>query len=235
MRRLAGAHELLDGQLDRRTLQANLRDLARVNRWLGGAELSWRALRPLLRGHDASRPARLLDLGTGIADIPLGLIGRARRAGLGLEILATDVRPEIVDAAAARAAASGASSVKVALAPADRIDQPDGSFDVVHASLVLHHLDQPAATALLREMARVASMAVIVNDLDRRLIWWVGAWLLAHLATRNRYTRQDAPLSVRRAYRSAEVAQMAETVGLREVKRYAATPAYRYAIVFEHE
>jgi len=84
-------------------------------------------------------------------------------------------------------------------------------------------------------MARVAGRAVIVSDLDRAWRWWAGAWLLSHLATRNRYTRNDAPLSVRRAYRPAEVARMAETVGLRVVNRYRARPAYRYAIVFERD
>ena len=28
---------------------------------------------------------------------------------------------------------------------------------------------------------------------------WLGAWLIGHLLTGNRYTRHDAPLSVRRA------------------------------------
>ena len=42
---------------------------------------------------------------------------------------------------------------------------------------------------------------MIVNDLDRGWLWWAGAWLMSHLLTSNRYTRHDAALSVRRAYR----------------------------------
>ena len=45
MDRLADAVELLDGPLDdQATLAGNLRDLARVNRWLGGASLSGPAI-----------------------------------------------------------------------------------------------------------------------------------------------------------------------------------------------
>ena len=54
---------------------------------------------------------------------------------------------------------------------------------------------------LLREMARVARLGVVVNDLDRTRLGWIGAWLIGHLLTGNRYTRYDAPLSVLRAYR----------------------------------
>ena len=48
--RLSGARELIDGPLDERMLAGNLRDLERVNWWLGGVDLSWRALEPYL--HD---------------------------------------------------------------------------------------------------------------------------------------------------------------------------------------
>ena len=77
---------------------------------------------------------------------------------------------------------------------------PDGSFDIVHSSMVLHHLEPEEAVVFLREMARVARRGVIVNDLVRSRLGWLGAWLISHLLTRSRYTRHDAPLSVRRAY-----------------------------------
>lgn len=243
VRRVSGAVELLDGDLDPATLRGNLRDLARVNRWLGGVDLSWRALRPVLPKDEA---ASLLDVGTGAADIPLALLERARRSGLGLRVVATDVRSEIValarDAADAADAANtaevvapGRRSVEIKLGSADRIDEDDASFDFVHASLVLHHLEPGPAVSLLREMGRVARRAVIINDLDRGPHWWLGAWLLAHLATTNRYTRHDAPLSVRRAYRPSEVAAMGAQAGLNETHRCRSTPAYRYVIVLARD
>ena len=73
-------------------------------------------------------------------------------------------------------------------------------------------------STLFREMARVARLGVVVNDLDRRRLGWVGAWLIGHLLTRNRYTRHDAPLSVRRAYRPDEMAAMLRDAGLTPVR-----------------
>ena len=76
VRRLAGTLELLDGPLDDRVaLQGNLRDLRRVNRWLGGATISRQAVELLLTG-DRS-PASLLDVGTGAIDIPLVILDAA--------------------------------------------------------------------------------------------------------------------------------------------------------------
>ena len=70
MKRRAGSPELLDGVLEPATLAENLRDLARVNRWLGGRAISAKAIRPL----SLRVPAlTILDVGTGAADIPLYL------------------------------------------------------------------------------------------------------------------------------------------------------------------
>lgn len=229
--RLAAASELIDGPLDEHALAGNLRDLERVNRWLGGVDLSWRALLPYLNhSGDSSAPLRILDVGTGAADIPRGLLRRAARHGAGLEIVATDVRPEIVELARRRMPAAG---LDVRLTSAERLDAADSSFDVVHSSMVLHHLEPAAALAQLREMARVARRAVIVNDLERGTVWWLGAHLLTLLATGNRYTRHDAPLSVRRAYRRSELSAMAGSVGLAHRATLRTLPGYRYAMVFE--
>jgi len=229
---LANAPEYLDGPLDRKTLAGNLRDLARVNYWMGGDTLSFRALAPLMQspGRGARGEIRFLDVGTGAADVPRTLLGLSGHSPVDLEIVATDVRPEILEIATATAAKGPPFVVRAA--PPDEIDEPDASFDIVHSSMVLHHLEPAAAVAMLREQGRVARRAVIVNDLDRSDHWYLGARLLATLLTRNRYTRHDGPLSVRRAYRPNEVRQLARAAGLVEEALYWARPAYRYAFVF---
>ena len=40
--------------------------------------------------------------------------------------------------------------------------------------MVVHHLEPADAVALLREMARVARLGVVVNDLVRGRLFWVG-------------------------------------------------------------
>lgn len=214
MRRAVDVEELLDGPLDDpAALRGNLRDLARANRWLGGVRLSAMGLAALApRG----TPLTMIDVGTGGADIPLALIDRARAAGTRLSVTATDSRSEVV-AAAVLAQPRLATTADLALRVADGRSLPfsDRSFDIAHASLVLHHLEPPAVVEVLREMARVARRGIVVNDLVRSRAAWIGAWLLGHLATTNRYTRADAPLSVRRAYTAAELTSLIAAAGLR--------------------
>jgi 2-polyprenyl-3-methyl-5-hydroxy-6-metoxy-1,4-benzoquinol methylase len=233
MDRLAGAPELLDGSLDdARTLAGNLRDLRRVNRLLGGVALSRRALDVLVGGlADRGVAISLLDIGTGAGDIPVALIADWRHRRRRLEITAVDDRPEVL--AAARALDPKlADTPRLTLGIADgrSLPYPDDAFDVAHASLLLHHLDPAEAVAALREMRRVSTRGVVINDLSRSRVAWVGAWVLAHVATRNRYTRHDAPLSVRRAYTAVEAEALLLSAGLRPVRRAMGPFRHRWAI-----
>ena len=167
MRRLSEAREHLDGSLaDPDLLDGNLRDLRRINRRFGGTSLSLRALRALMATQaDPERDLRVLDVGAGACDIPLAFAG-ARGPWRSVDVTAVDSRPEILDAARRiEPALVGRRDVHLDVADGRALPFPDGAFDVAHASLVLHHLDPVEAGRFLRELGRVASVGIVVNDL----------------------------------------------------------------------
>lgn len=229
MDRLAHADELLDGPLDdRATLVGNLRDLARVNRWLGGNRLSLAAIERLAPG---AAELRILDVGTGGADLPVALLADARRRGRSWRVRAIDSRPEILSAArVARPGLDAVPGLELAVGDGRGLAVEDGAFDVVHCSLVVHHLDPPEVLLLLREMGRVARRGVVVNDLVRSAVHWRLARLLVAIGTRNAFTRHDAPLSVRRAYTRSELRDLLAEAGLRPEAEIGGLLGHRVAI-----
>ena len=161
---------------------------------------------------DGRRELEVLDVGTGAGDLPVAFARHGRRRGR-WRVLATDVRPEIVAVAMRRAGRE--PDVTVQLADVTRLEFADRSFDVAHASLLLHHLDPGTSVAVLAELARVARLGVVVNDLQRgRLHFLMTAAAVLGLA-RHRYTRHDGVLSARRAYTLAERRRLLEAAGLR--------------------
>jgi ubiquinone/menaquinone biosynthesis C-methylase UbiE len=236
--RLADHPEILDGPVrDDARLRRSLRDLRRVNRWLGGNALSQVALAHLLRLEAArSRSSggpdtavRVLDVGTGLGDIPVALLEWSERRGIALEVEAVDSREETV--AAAHDAYGDVRGLRLRVADGRSLPYPDGAFDVAHTSLMAHHLEPQELAACLGELRRVARLGVVVNDLDRTRFALAGAWLVTRLFTRSPITRNDGPLSVRRAYRPSELSRIASQVGLTESARFTGLLGYRYALV----
>jgi ubiquinone/menaquinone biosynthesis C-methylase UbiE len=230
--RLSGVEELLDGPLDdRATLVGNLRDLRRANRWLGGVALSVRAIEAVVAATGDHGPLRIRDVGTGGADVPLALLEHARRAGRDWSLTGIDSRPEVLDAAAAAdRRVTGTAGLELHVGDGRSLPYPDDAFDVVHTSLVVHHLEPDDAARLLAEMTRVARLGVVVNDLVRGRLAYLGAWLLAHLTTTNAYTRHDAPMSVQRSYTRAELVAIVEASGARIVSTTGGLAGHRVAI-----
>jgi ubiquinone/menaquinone biosynthesis C-methylase UbiE len=217
--------ELLDAPgLADALVAANLADIARVNRWLGGSLLARLALAELLADRPLGSGLALLDVATGSADIPRALRAwLARRFGL-VTVVATDLSPQILRLAG--------HTPGVNLAAADGMQLPfaDRSFDLVACSLAVHHFAPAEAVALLRELGRVARAGVLVNDLVRSRLGYLGARLLGNALSSNPLTRHDGPLSVRRAYTRAELLELARSAGLVQV-RISHDLGYRVALV----
>lgn len=208
------APELLDAPLhDRAELEQSLDQVAEVNRFLGGRRAIIRALESL----GPAPPAwHILDVGTGSADIPIAIADWARRRGLAVRITATDTHAQMREIASART--RGRVAIAIEAANALDLQYDDASCDVVLLSLTLHHFERDDQIRALREAARVARRAVIVNELERCRANYLGARLLAATRwRRNRLTRHDGPLSVLRAFTPAELSELARAAGLRVI------------------
>jgi len=79
----------------------------------------------------------------------------------------------------------------------------------------------------------LARHGFVLNDLARSWHGYAGAWLSSRLATRNRMTRHDAPLSVLRAYTPAELRNLLVRAGIHGavVRR---RPLFRMTAVKQH-
>lgn len=210
--RLAAPEWMDEPDVDRAELLGALRHLARFNRWLGGTRTVLAAVRPLLAAA-GNHPVRVLDVATGYADFPLALARWGERAGVALEIVATDLHPTAVALAAAHAGTT--SRVRCEVADARALPYPDRSFEVATCNTALHHFDDVEAVGVLRELARVASQGVVVSDLRRgRIALWGAQLMAATLWRGNRLNRHDGPLSVRRAWTATELRALAIQAGL---------------------
>lgn len=203
-------------------LEGALADIRSVNRLLGGSKVVVDAVEPYLIASDGDRPLTILDVGTGGADIPLAITTAARRLGRRAHVVAIDRDP--VTVALARRAVGLSDEVRVEQADAFEPGFAPGSFDVVVASMFLHHFDEPAAIRLVAGFLSLARRAVLINDLRRHAIPWAFISAAARITRRHPMFVHDAPLSVLRGFTVAELERIATAAGAKRASVTARWP-----------
>ena len=215
----------------RSTLAGNLRDLRRINRWLGGVDLSATAIDALAAHRDEPDPARRRDRRRGHpAGAPRAGAARGRR----LSVVALDSRPggprggRARDARPARRPRARAARRR----RARRSPSPTGRSTSPTASLVA----PPPATRTrpsrcCARWRRVARLGVVVNDLDRtpaRLDRRVADGPPPDRATGTRGRTRRCRSGGRTA--PSEMAAMLRAAGLTPVRTLRGSFGQRYAI-----
>lgn len=220
--------ELLDaGAGTDEDVEANLLDLRRINRFLGGTGVVIRALSRTFEGKRDNRMS-LLDVGTGSADIPSEVARWCRSRGIAATVAALDISERNIRVARTRLGVE--EDLNLVRADALQLPFSSRSFDYVTASLFLHHFRDDDVVRLLSEFARVAKRAVIVNDLVRNLVPYYFIRLTGRLILTNWMSRNDGPVSVLRGFTRAELRSLAERAGLSNCRVEREFP-YRLSLV----
>ena len=99
--------EFMDAEAsDPASLEACLRDLARINRWTGAYRITVRWLERLLDRHRLARPLVVVDVGCGYGDMLRRIAAFAEHRDVAVDLIGVDVNPYAA-AAAARATPPG--------------------------------------------------------------------------------------------------------------------------------
>jgi predicted nicotinamide N-methyase len=206
--------ELLDNPAaDPATVAQSLRNIARANRWFGGAAavrfgLS-RTLGHLTRGQSIS----LLDIGTGLGDLPSVAMRWGARRGIAVLPIGLELN---------RVAASLASDrgIPTAVACAGTPPIPNKGIDVVLVSQLAHHLSADSIVQLFRTCDRLARRAVIVADLRRHALAATSFQFGGRLLGFDPVTLTDGVTSIRRGFSRGDLLDLMTRAGIRgEVNR----------------
>ena len=170
-------------------------ELKTVNRRLGGI----RAFERFLPKHGLS----ILDVAAGGCDVGEALMDPSKKQRH--RVVSLDLNPRGLKLAERSIPVTG---------DAFQLPFASCSFDAVICSLFFHHLSSFECVRVLAEMWRTARRIVIVNDLHRHRIAHLSIRTLSAVFSRSAMFRNDAPASVRRAFRPAELLAIAQQAGV---------------------
>jgi ubiquinone/menaquinone biosynthesis C-methylase UbiE len=197
--------------VDPEQLVRSLRFIRRINRLLGYRRLSIRYLDRMTRGWNSAEPLRMLDVATGSADIPRGILAWADHRRLKVQITVVDLHAKTI-----HLASQETPHLRAIQADARLLPFADKSFDYVHSAMFLHHLSEADAIKVLREMDRLVCRGIIVTDLLRSQRAY--AWITLFTLFANPMVIHDARVSVAQAFTKGEILELCHAAGLNTIK-----------------
>jgi 2-polyprenyl-3-methyl-5-hydroxy-6-metoxy-1,4-benzoquinol methylase len=190
-------------------LEVTLSEIEMLNRALGGYPPTIEGLEALLP--NGQKRLTVLDVGTGSADLPRHMVDWGRKRGIEVRVKGIDLTPTTIE----RARRLSRSHPEIDVALENLFDLPDDQkFDVVHASLVLHHFRGSSAADAIRKMYELCSLGVVVSDLHRHIVPWAALKLGTRVFAKSRLVQNDGPLSVRRAFSREDLFSLCEQAGV---------------------
>lgn len=208
------AAETLDGLAeDDPCAMRSRRDLQRIHRLMGTRSILARALQRLVVSRPAAAPLRLLELGAGDGSLMLGVARTLGPRWPAVEITLLDrqdlVTRSTLDGYARLGWTASTQVIDVfdwAANPPAAVREPSARWDVIVASLFLHHFEGPALAMLL---AAIESRArrFLACEPRRAGLALAGSHLVGAMGA-NAVTRNDAVLSVHAGFCGQELSAL---------------------------
>lgn len=173
-------------------LLQTLSELAVVNKRLGGHRATLSALK---QAHLQGRTS-IIDVGSGGGDTLRTVAAWLEKENVKATLTGIDYNPVMT-----RYAAAHTHNPDITYIEADVFDaQLHLKADIVMCSLFCHHFAHDSLVALLHRMLSFADDRVIINDLHRHWFAYYSIKLLTTLFSKTYVVKNDATLSVARAF-----------------------------------
>jgi hypothetical protein len=196
----ADSPELLDmADLGETLALQSYRFMSIVNKFFGGTAIVRDFIANEVTLQKRSEPLKILDIGSGICDIPAAV---CQWANSGLNLKFTCVEPNGFAAEAAKMNIGQHPNIK--LVQQDIFDyRPTERYDCATGSLFFHHLTDKQIIELIERLRSFGCRSILINDLHRSLCCYAGCLAVSMFLPAG--VRHDALLSIRRSFRPEDL------------------------------
>jgi len=188
-----------------------LRELEFINKWLGGNAVTLNGLNKILPTCNSSS-LKITDLGCGGGDMLMLINRQLKKRNINSSLTGIDANPNIVAYAERNAASHPNIRFKVMDVFSNEFRQEIS--DLVFATLFFHHFTRRQLIELFSHLRTSARCGIIVNDLHRHPIAYYSIKFLTRIFSKSSMVRYDAPLSVHRGFKRAELEDILKASGI---------------------
>ncbi|MEX2512531.1 MAG: methyltransferase domain-containing protein [Cyclobacteriaceae bacterium] len=187
-----------DLQCGGKELDQTLRELKTINRWLGGNSVTTNGLNRLLKQQN-QWPVTVADLGCGGGDMIAHMMQWATEKQYSINFIGIDANPNIIALAREKFNAHK-NQVKFTVGDVFEENLFPEPVDISTCTLFTHHFSDQELVLIINNLNNNAKLGLVINDLHRHPLAYHSIKLLTGWFSRSSMVKNDAPLSVLRAF-----------------------------------
>lgn len=234
--------EMIDDlELDNDALRQNLEELALINKYLGGNQVTTSGLSSLIfdvrdsmfyvqdsmfdvqkkddRNSLKAQPniekrttkIEIADLGCGGGDMLMVMADWAKKKGIDTQFIGIDANDFMIDFGTKRTA----NYPNISYLHQDIYSEEfkEKSFDIVTMTLFCHHFSDESLITLLQQLKKQTRIGIVINDIHRHWFAYHSIAWITKLFLKSYLVKNDAKLSVWRAFVREDLAKIIQKSG----------------------
>jgi ubiquinone/menaquinone biosynthesis C-methylase UbiE len=209
--------ELIDDlELDNDALRQNLEELALINKYLGGNQVTTSGLSklvasPLSLRRGVGGEVKIADLGCGGGDMLMVMANWAKKKGINAQFIGIDANDFMIDFGTKRTANFQNISYLHQDIFSDEFQEK--SFDIVTMTLFCHHFSEESLVTLLQQLKKQTRIGIVINDIHRHWFAYHSIAWITKLFLKSYLVKNDAKLSVWRAFVKKDLEKIIQKSG----------------------
>lgn len=209
--------ELIDNlELDNDALRENLEELALINKYLGGNQVTISGLSKLISNPNSpitnnQSSITIADLGCGGGDMLMVMADWAKKKGVNAQFIGIDANDFMINFAKERT--RNYQNISYLHQNIFSEEFQEHSFDIVTMTLFCHHFEDEALIKILQQFRKQTRLGVVINDIHRHWFAYHSIAWITKLFLKSYLVKNDAKLSVWRAFRRKDLVNIIQKAG----------------------
>lgn len=207
--------ELIDDlEMDNDALRQNLEELALINKYLGGNQVTVSGLERLYFQssiHNHKSLINIADLGCGGGDMLMVMANWAKKKKINAQLIGIDANDFMIDFGTKRTA--NYSNISYLHQDIYSDDFKKKSFDIVTMTLFCHHFSDESLVTLLQQLKKQTRIGIVINDIHRHWFAYHSIAWITKLFLKSYLVKNDAKLSVWRAFVREDLEKIIQKAG----------------------
>ncbi len=220
-----------DPNVDEATLKAALAEVTRVNKYLGGQQVTLEGLRYFF-DRFSQKSYTILDVGCGDGAMLRSIANFARKRSIAVKLIGIDINPKSIALAQKRSQDFPELSFQVQ--DVFKLNETHLEIDIITSTLTMHHFNDAEILKFLAQFLKLANLGVVINDLQRSTIAYRLFQAYSRVFMKSAMARHDGLISIERAFTKNELLSYTSKLGVQSFSikwRW----AFRYLWILENQ